>query len=59
MIKNDVSTKILEVEQEWKKVCQDHFPYSAYFEGARLKELADNPSSILVVQNALDALTIQ
>ena len=47
------------LEQEWKKVCQDHFPYSAYFEGARLKELADNPSSILVVQNALDALTIQ
>ena len=36
-----------------------HFPYSAYFEGSRVAELAENPSSVLKVQSALDSLTIQ
>ncbi|QDZ25913.1 acetyltransferase [Chloropicon primus] len=47
------------LEQEWKQNCAKHFPYSAYFEGSRVAELAENPSSVLKVQSALDSLAIQ
>ena len=58
MLKGEASLGSL--ERQWKEACAKIYDYSAYFEhGSKVKELRDNPSCILGVQNAMEDLKIK